>query len=427
MTTLKFEPTTQWKTLYNRLTKITKDIPSLQKINLSKVANDLYLHKVTMPTEQLETWLSQATETQAKKFIALYLEFWNQTPRKALNGQTPDEAASRHQSGNKECSDDNQWAKILDLLLTVQGNFQAELYEVLDNYPQKAWKPIIDNVHRLFERYYHTVIEEFLPGQTVAPADMIEAAIATHEIVLPQYEQITVRLFKSPGHHKDVHQQIRMTVGQESLQRAPLMLDLMAQHKKSQVFPHDYWYNQCLAHLQKQETAHELPLVAVELWRFCALGWRSNNAVLKKAFKKSEWLGLWQQFLTKASKNWQTTDEVFEIVIKQIHEQVVPMNAAMQQLQAPENRYIQPLDRGEFLQYITMFDIQRSFAHLFLSPLISYLPLLEVRYVEPMNIAEEVGDFINSGVDFVLEISKPPSYFRLREPAASELWQERAR
>jgi hypothetical protein len=427
VTKLKFEPTARWKTTYKRLKAEAKDIPSLQKVDLYKVANDLFLDKVTMPTEQLEAWLSQATEVQAEKFVALYMEFWNQTPRKALNGQAPDKAASKHQSGKKEHPTDNQWAKISDLLLTVQGNFQAELYEALDTLPQKSWKPIIDNVHRLFERYYYTVIEEFLPDQTIAPADLVESAKANHGVLLPRDEQILVRLFRSPGNHHDVHKQIRMTVGQESLQRAPLMLDLVAQNKKSQVFPHDYWYNQCLAHLQKQATAHELPAVVAELWRFCALGWRSNNAVLKKAFNQSEWLELWQKSFTKASTDWQTTDDMFEIIIEQIHEQVAPMNAAVQQLQAPKDRFIEPLERSEFLQYMTLFDIQASFSRLFLSPLITYLPLLEVRYVEPLNIAEEVDDFTHSGVDFVAEISKPPSYFRLRVPAASELWQEMAR
>lgn len=426
MQKLQFEPPSEWKTTYKRLTAVAKDIPSLQKVNFTKVANDLFWDKVTMPTEQLETWLSRATETQAKRFVDIYMKFWNQTPRQSLHSKTPNEVAAQQQSSNKNRPSDTQWTKISDMLLTIQAEFQVELYEVLDTYPQKAWKPIIDNVHRLFERYYYTVIEEFLPDQTVAPADLVDYAMVEQKIVLPPCEQIIIRLFRSPERHKDVHNQIRMRVGQESLQEAPAMLDLMAQTKKSQTFPHDEWYNQCLAHLQKQKTAAELPAVAAELWRFCATEWRSDNAILKKAFKQSEWLELWEQLLSKASKDWQTTDEVFEIIIKQIHERVIPMNAVVQQLQAPEDRYIKPLGRAEYRQYMTLLDIQSSFAHLFLSPLISYLPLLEVRYVEPLDIAEEVGGFIQSGVDFVVEISKPPSYFRLREPAASQLWKQLA-
>lgn len=424
MTLLEFTPTAGWKSLHKRLVSEATNIPSCKKVDFIAVANDLYLDKITLPSERLETWLSQATETQAEQFVALYQLFWNQTPRKALDGRTPNQEAARHKSSRKKGQTHDEWTKIASLLLTIQGNFQAELYEALDNYPQKQWKPIINNIHRLFERYYHTVIGEFLPDQTVAPADMVDTAITAHNVILPGTDQIIVRLFRSPDTHSDVHKQVRMLVAQESLERAPLMLDLLAQRTKSETFPHDYDYNQCLKHLQEYAGGNELPIIAKELWRYCALSWRAHNQVLAKAFNKPEWLELWQQYFTKAATDWQTTDEVFEIIVRRIHEQVAPMDAAAQQLQAPEDHFIQPLDRSEFLQYMTLFDIQTSFGRLFLSPLITYLPLLETRYVEPMLLTEELDDFVNSGVGFVIKTSKPPSYFKLRNPVASKLWQE---
>lgn len=146
--------------------------------------------------------------------------------------------------------------------------------------------------------------------------------------------------------------------------------------------------------------------------------------MLKKSFDKPEWIALWKEIFYKAALEWQTTDEVFEILIKQIHERVMPMNAAAQMMNAPEGRYIEPADRGEFLQYVALYDIQNTFLSLFLSPLLTYLPILEVRFVEPLNMPQEVSDFMEHGVDFTNEISKPPSYFRLRQSVAAKLWKE---
>ena len=425
MTNLKFQPSTEWLRLNRSITTIAKRIPSCNNLDLNKVANDLFLDKVTMPSEQLEDWLSEATEQQAREFVDLYMQLWNQTPRKAFDGRSPDQEAANYQPGNTDrLSKTNEWTKLSDLLLTIQGNFQAELYEILDNYPQKSWKPVINNVHRLFERYYYTVIGDFLPEETVSPADLVEGETVGRNVRLPKNEQVIIRLFKSPEQHKDVHKQIRMTVGQESLEHSPLMLDLAHGHKKSQYFPHDYSYNQCLDHVRKHVPDGELSAVATELWRYSLLAWRAHNVVLKKAFDKTGWISLWQEIFNKAASEWQATDEVFEILMQAVHEQSMPMSAAAQMLHASNGRYIEPLDRNEFLQYMALYDMQNTFHSLFLSPLITYLPLLEVRFVEPMDITQEIDDFMQSGVDFVNEISKPPSYFRLRKPVAAKLWQE---
>ncbi|QQS20342.1 hypothetical protein IPL85_02755 [Candidatus Saccharibacteria bacterium] len=424
MTKLKFKPDKEWRQLHTNITAIALHIPSCQDLDLNKVGNDLFLDKVIMPSEQLENWLSEATKKQAKEFVDLYMRFWNQTPRKALSGDTPEQQAAKQRSTNKgKVATGNQWTKISDLLMTIQGKFQAELYEILDNYPLKSWKPVINNVHRLFERYYYTVIEDFLPDETVAPADLVDGELIGRKVRLTKGEQILIRLFKSPSRHQDPYKQIRMMVGQESLERSPLMLDLAEGHDKSQYFPHDYSYNQCLKYVKKQAPDGTLPSVTRELWLYSLLAWRERNVVLKKAFEVPEWITLWQEIFEKAATEWQTSDEIFEILIKRIHNQAMPMDAAMQIMNAPGERYIEPLDRDEFLQHMALYDLQNTFHNLFLSPLVSYLPILEVRFVEPLDIAQEVSDFMEFGVDFTNEISKPPSYFRLRQPVAAKLWK----
>lgn len=424
MTRLKFSPTKEFKTSFAVLAKVIENINFPKDFDLNQLANDLYADKIGMPTEILEGIVDYANnERQLEQLSETFIAFWNDTPRKSLGGLSPNAYATKNRRPTKETKS-SDWHKIMDLLLSVQGNFQSEVYETLDQLDQKFRELIIKDVHRLFERYYYTVIKDLLPDQA-APADLVDDAIMTEQIKQPSDGQIQIRLFKSPAKHKDLHKKIRMQVGIETIQDFPIVQDLLARNKKSNLYPDDPWYNQCLAHLTKIKVNQaDIGAVVFQLWLFSLDQWRKDNILVARAYTTQAWQQLWWQVFEGAKIDWQSTDEIFDQMLKKIHNEVLPMDATANLINAPKGRFIQPTDRLEELQYLGYFFLGSTFESTFLSPLVTYLPLIEMRYIEPINIGAEIRQFMGFKGRFSDSINKPPSYFKFREPLGTKLWSK---
>ena len=73
-----------------------------------------------------------------------------------------------------------------------------------------------------------------------------------------------------------------------------------------------------------------------------------------------------------------------------------------------------------------LYKLGNEFCELFLTPLVTYFPILEIHYIDPIDLKEEIDSFEEKdgfGEGFDFWISKPPSEFRLRS-MGKKIWQE---
>lgn len=420
---LKFTPTKKWNELFDDLETVVSSIDHPPVVSLHAVFNDIYADKIISPLDPVGRLLANATEAQAQQVIDLFMQLWNMTPRAAFKDKTPNQMAAQlpPQPTIKKAVDTG-WSETLELLMNIQGNFQAELYDSLAILKATDQKKVIAYSHRLFERFLHTVLEDPLPNQ-VAPADLITNQMERTGLKLPRNTQAQVRVYKTPVKNPLPDRRIRTTAGMEEVHQFPLIHDYFNGHKKSEYYASDTLYCRMLAAVGKQQPQTETQVMAAA-WRYAVESWRTSSHALQVAYDSEKWqLWLIRQF-DLACTEWVSTDDIFDAITTRIHEEVMPMQIVIDQQNAPKGRYIAPSNADELAAYMTMLDIQTSYARDFLSALTTYLPLIETRYIVPLNIAEELADYLGSGENLIDIISKPPSYFALRSPIGAKLWRD---
>gem|GEM_PF-5843081 len=420
---LKFTPTKKWNQLFDDLEAIVASSGHAPAANLSAIFNDIYDDKIISPLDPVGRLLANATEAQAQQIIDLFMQLWNMTPRAAFKDKTPDQMRAKQplQAATKKAVDTG-WSETLSLLMNIQGNFQAELYDSLVMLDTGDQKKVIDYSHRLFERYLHTVIEDALPNQ-VSPADLVINQMERTGLKLPRNTQAQVRVYKTPVKNPLPDRRMRTTAGMEEIRQFPLIHDYFSGLKKPEFYANDTLYRRVLTAVSKQQPQTEVQVLAA-VWRYAIESWRTSNHALKVAYDSEEWRVWWIRQFDLACTEWVSTDDIFDAITTRIHEEVMPMQIVIDQQNAPDGRYIAPSNADELAAYMTMLDIQTSYARDFLSTLATYVPLVEARYIVPISIAKELADYLGSGEKFIDSISKPPSYFILRSPLGAKLWRD---
>lgn len=407
--------------------KITK---LLQKYHLDELftVEDLELLAYNCPAN-LEFEVFEPVVKQLKKseeadelLLSLHNELWNATPLKMLNGKSPLQMMTKTnlgKHGKNVVLDD--WMRIGDLLLKIQGDFIYNLYRVIDLLPAAKRDEVLDNSHLLFQRYIHTALTE--KDNAVSWKDIIDEESRYHKINLPPESQLAVKVYRSPVHSNEPHRQLRSWVGLETYNEFPLISDLTAGSPFRPRFPKDIYYLFLLKELKKvdparpQELLDQIIDISVNCW------WRRNQ-VVNSVFTLEEWGEFWKGCLRKALAGWYSTDETFFSVFEKAGERNVCVDFIQKNVSADRGKYFSPKSEGDVLQEQFMFNLGIEFNRLFLTPLATYFPVLDLYYKEPFEMGKEIEGYFKIGykaVDFSDWISRPPSQIKFK-PLGCALW-----
>jgi len=412
-----------------------------KKIDLEKLEQFLRENKITSVNskdiiaeiynedspESFSKFISKFTsfvrnEKDLKEFLQIMTDLWNNSPHKSLGGKSPSEVARGIPGANKNDSD---WEKISDVLLSIQGEFQKEIYKIIDKKPMSTKETVTDYIHLLFQRYFYTALKN--KYDSVSYADMVSRIEIDEKVKIPVDHQLMLRLFKTPTISKDSHRQIRMMMGIENIEGFPLIHDLCRKAGEKPIFYKDEYYLKILAALSKtlgKNLSYKRVLIA--LWNFILIEWWSTDILLNKIFNLKDFSDLLFSAVENSSKEWSSVDMLFDFFFKQSEKTGFDLKYTKNMVHNANDKFISPENRFEEVQAIMLYKLGNEFCELFLTPLVTYFPILEIHYIDPIDLKEEIDSFEEKdgfGEGFDFWISKPPSEFRLRS-MGKKIWQE---
>lgn len=322
---------------------------------------------------------------------------------------------------------EDDWLRIADLLLSIQGEFQQVVYDTIDPFPRLIQQEVLNGVHHLFARYYASAVEG--PQGSASPQDVVDAAIEELSIQTPEDARINLRLYRSPERSRNPHRQIRMRMGLEYIAQFPLVADLTTNRRGKPLYFADPAYCQCLVTLGKHAVGGIKPAVILRgLWEYVGTNWWSNNPVFAQVYTLVEFENMLRIALESSTEDWGSTDELFDEIFQRTEGAGLAMDHPKKVMAMPRGTFEEPKDEEEFLQDMALFHLGNQLCSEWLFPLATYLPLLEYHYLEPFPMVEDLHEFAAASrkrpVSLSSWVSKPPSYFRIRKGIATTLWQE---
>lgn len=359
----------------------------------------------------------QSAEAAEELLIVLHNELWNATPLKMLGGKSPLQVLKEQSpQGRKPYGD---WMQISDLLLGIQGEFQKRVYDVIDTFPPAFQEEILSGVHTLFQRFFYTALED--REGAPSPHDIVDEGIRQKNIMLPSDSQLALRVFRSPVENADPHKRMRMVMGFESWETFPLIADYLSESKPT--YSRDEMYDFLLVNLGKESLDSQESTLGFLLEKSLGLWWRKNDTV-RAIYSQKEWETLWYTILTKSAKDWFDTDLIFEMIFRRMEKNKIDLDFLRENLVGPRGKFQRPGNEYEMLQQIFLFSLGCEYAEFFITPLATYLPILDLHYVEPLDIRSEIEEYKElkqKGESFAEWLAKPPSQIRLR-PIGRDVW-----
>ena len=342
--------------------------------------------------------------------MVLHNELWNHTPLKMLGGKSPWQTLPKSSKGPPLVDD---WLKVSELLLSVQGSFQDKLYSDIKSFSHVEKKEIFSHSHFLFQRYLYSAIED-RPG---APSwqDIINEESKRLKVKVPPDHQISVLVFETPRKNPRPQEKMRMTMGITSWEDFPVIHDLSDRGKEQYFFRGDGFYAYLLGKLTPNMTADRSKFIKIYLSEILHYWWSINESI-HQTFKFSQWYDFWWGWLQKARGDWCSTDEVFGQIIDSLTIAGVATDFITSGFKGAEGKFRDPESDAEHQQEMMFYFLGVEYALYFLTPLTTYLPLLEIHYIEPFNVDLEIKDFRSFRREeaMVMLISKPASQFKLR-------------
>lgn len=344
--------------------------------------------------------------------MVLHNELWNHTPLKILDGKSPWQMVQdRSPKESSPCTDD--WVKISELLLSIQGSFQKEVYGQIKNLGHKMKKDIFSYSHLLFQLYLYSALEN--RDGTPSWQDIIGGEARRLNIKVPSGYQISIYVFRTPRINPRSQEQMRMSVGVLNWDEFPVIHDLKGIAKGMYYFKGDDFYTHLLDKLAGVQTEEAGKFIRIYLSEILHIWWMANKD-LQKSFKFSQWYDFWLRWLSKAGSGWCSTDNIFDEIVAQLNKAGINTEFVMQNIKGPKGIFCEPRSEGEFLQEMLLFHLGVEYSLFFLTPLTTYLPLLEIHYNEPCDVGFEIRDYASfkGKQPFPISVSKPASSFKFK-------------
>lgn len=308
----------------------------------------------------------------------------------------------------------NSWMDVEDLLLSIQADFQNQVYEAIEPYPKKFQEEILSSIHMLFTRFYFSSLEN--KAGTPSPYDIVMQERKQKDVIIPAQNELTILLRRSPIRNAPARRRIRMYVGLMPWEQFPIVQNV---HNKNLplFFPNDFSYTQ-LTHLLMRAKNNDSPYEF-----FCQLVgaslemWRREDKILSSIFSKEGWLIFWQEYLKDAAKGVVSTDGLFDVFFELLRKANVPVDF-IQGLLNHECSESDARGNEHFAQQINLYlTLTGNYASYFLFPLSIYFPVLSLFYVDPIDISQEIDDYkeVSLHESFCSWIAKPASEFALSD------------
>lgn len=364
-------------------------------------------------------------EDKLNELLQILSNLWNLSPHKSLNNLSPLNIVKKANESEKIPDNSDDWTKISDLLLGIQGNFQKEVYDIIDEKSKKIKLTILNNIHHVFQRYFYTAIEN--RPNSASYSDIVFQTAENKKIKLPINSQLFLRLYKTPAKSNNPYRQIRMQMGIEDWNNFPLIKDLKMEQDKLNTFYEDKFYVKIINSLSKHLGKNRSPeMILIGLWNFITIEWWNKNAFLTKVFKFDDFSKLLFSAISNSKNEWASTDMLFDILTKKAEGAGFDLSYAKLMTKYPKDIFIEPKNKNEEIQAMLFYILGAEFCQIFLTPLTTYFPILDIHYRDKFDLREEINIFKEKdgfGQEFDVWISKPPSEFCLK-PLGISIWQK---
>lgn len=374
----------------------------------------------------LETWLPKAPGRE-QELANLLLLLWNTTPQADQGGLTALELAAQPQKkataktlqGKHEAS----WVPLVPLLEEIQELFQETFFPAYESLPKKKREALLNGVHLLFFRYWHTCCPDLVDWP---PVLAIEQERQAQRLTLAKREHAFMRMYRNPELPDDPKHNLRTTFGQEADTFLPLCHDLT--HPGNSYFWADDDYIDTLKDLNQHLDTKKKEPAPKEVLQFVLESylaqWFAEDEYISAHFSERSWYIFWKDMLQRPLEpgdnddhGWWVVDDIFNEVDKRTGQTGTKSMSAFDNILGGDATDMRLLEgnigkKGVDDDLMAMFYFSCNFFQYLVVPLGLYLPVLQPLWQEPIDIAEEVDDFRHNKGSLVEAIAKPPALLR---------------
>lgn len=308
----------------------------------------------------------------------------------------------------------DSWMNIGDLLLSIQADFQNQVYDAIAPYPKKFQEEILSGVHILFTRFYFSALED--KEGVPSPYDIVMHERQEKHVIIPPETELALLLRRSPIKNASTKRRIRMYVGLMSWERFPIVQNVQDKDVPL-LFPKDLTYIRVTHTLllakkivSPQQFFRQVVATSLEMWRV-------QDKILSRVFSQEGWLIFWQEYLNDAAKGVVITDDLFDVLFRQFKKADIPVDFIVGLLNHERSEF-DAANNARFAQQVNMyFSLTCNYASYFLFPLSIYFPVLSLFYVEPIDIFREIDEYreVFPHKSFCEWLAKPASEFILTD------------
>jgi hypothetical protein len=296
--------------------------------------------------------------------------------------------------------------------------FTGRLSEKLASCDPKFFPPLKKYIYAIFRRWYFTSLA---PIEDITPCGRID-----YFKEIEHWPTDGQFLFKPDMFYSTKTKKVEISVDVDFIDflQQPLFTSMqqIQQEKKVNFLTQEEDYHQIIHTLAKDAPLiSNASLVNVkQIWLdyityFCA-AWRKADPFIEQGCSLNRLMSLYKQFLRDAGarEDGLSVDDTVDMIVLTVRKTFPGWALTTTELEEKEATLIE-LKKDPFtdMQVHTFFFLGLFFDKYFLTPLTSYLQLLESYYTDALSWDEDFLRFLQNGGKSELEFLKPPSSFRL--------------